>query len=56
MRGDDMNQGTITMTDADEEVYTFTLRPIAGEPGWCHAVYGDGSYVRVREGFRSWGL
>ncbi|WP_158385389.1 hypothetical protein [Clavibacter michiganensis] len=50
-----MAQHTSTTTAAADEA-AFTLRSIAGEPGWCHAVYSDGSYVRVREGFRGWGV
>jgi hypothetical protein len=47
-----MSEGMSTPTTNDEAA--FTLRPITGEPGWCHAVHGDGSYLRVREGFQGW--
>jgi hypothetical protein len=45
-----MDQGMSMTTTIDEAA--FTLRPITGEPGWCHAVYGDGSFVRVHDGFQ----
>lgn len=51
-----MAQHTSTTTAPANHEGAFTLRPIDGEAGWCHAVYADGSYVRVREGFRGWGL